>query len=237
MIDLVMGLPYEWKLPTGTEYPKIDTAFARNLDFTVDPTRLKNRAISAVGLWHVYEKIDGMNIRVVLQPDGAILVGGRTNKATIPGRLLEYLQERLAMGHALFDTFSLNDEGLYPQVVLYGEGYGAGIQKGGYYCADQRFRLFDIKIDGWWLDREKVETIADSLGVETVPMLLGNWGFDAIIQLVRQGITSVVAYLDGGDPNALMEGVIAHPVAQLYDKWSNRVMMKVKTRDFTAGKE
>ena len=47
-------------------------------------------------------------------------------------------------------------------VTLYGEGYGARIQKGGgkYLAKSCDFVLFDVKIGDWWLRREAVDEIA-----------------------------------------------------------------------------
>ena len=56
------------------------------------------------------------------------------------------------------------------QVTLYGEGFGAKIQKGGgnYIPNGQSFILFDVVIDGWLLQRKNVQDIATKLGIDTV---------------------------------------------------------------------
>ena len=71
------------------------------------------------------QKIDGTNIRVMWQ-DGKLKLGGRTDNANIPADLVQLLYEAIDV-RKLRDTF-----GDTP-VIIYGEGYGAGIQKGGGY--------------------------------------------------------------------------------------------------------
>lgn len=45
-------------------YPKIETLFERNPNFTVDPLKLKSPVLGCINPWEVTEKIDGTNIRV-----------------------------------------------------------------------------------------------------------------------------------------------------------------------------
>ena len=97
--------------------------------------------------WEFTEKVDGTNIRVMF--DGTnVTFGGKTDNAQIPSKLVMALYNMFPdemMGNVFgrdFDTF----------VCLYGEGYGAKIQKaGGNYRPDQSFVLFDVKIGKWWL--------------------------------------------------------------------------------------
>jgi hypothetical protein len=71
-------------------------------------------------------------------------------------------------------------------VILYGEGYGPGIQKGGgNYGSDQSFVLFDIKIGPWWLRREDVLEIADKLMIPDVVPVVGKGTLADMVALVR----------------------------------------------------
>ena len=96
--------------------------------------------------WIFTEKVDGTNIRIMFQ-DGKITFGGKTDQAQIPNQLINKLNEKILPQLNKFIEIFNNAE-----VCLYGEGYGAKIQKGGgNYRADQDFVLFDIKIGHWWL--------------------------------------------------------------------------------------
>ena len=110
-------------------YPKIETLFNRNADFTVNPEELRLPEFALVRSWLVTEKIDGTNIRVGLTPDGRRLIGGRTDVASIPSFLLEHLDAVLPV-EKLRELWPKDEAtGLHPEVTLFGEGYGPKIQK------------------------------------------------------------------------------------------------------------
>lgn len=208
------------------KYHKIQTVWLRNPE-TKYKTLLENQWAKPEfeylkdNLWTFTEKVDGTNIRVEWdnQATGLINFGGRTDKAQIPPFLLDKLNELFYTGK----FFSL-----YPDtpMTLYGEGYGAKIQKGGgnYISDGVSFVLFDIMINGNWLDRENVENIANKLEIDTVPILSEGTLQDAI-NLVSQGFTSY-----WGSFNA--EGLVARPNVELRDRTGNRVITKIKCKDF-----
>lgn len=110
-------------------------------------------------------------------------------------------------------------------VCLYGEGYGAGIQKGGgNYGAGQTFVLFDVKIGDWWLQREDVEDVAHNLGIDVVPVLMIGTLHD-MVEMVRTGFMST-----WGDFTA--EGLIGKPMVELKNRAGNRIVTKLKYKDF-----
>ncbi len=212
-----------------TEYHKIDTLFERDpATFVVNPAALKASVIGTIREWDVTEKIDGTNIRVMLAADGAVTFGGRSNNAQIPADLIQYLMRTFPQD-ALKAALWLNPEEPV-DAVLYGEGYGPGIQKGGgLYRADKAFILFDVLVDGqWWLDRSAVEEIASKLGIACVPYL-GRMELEQIVATVREPFMSVIG-------TAVAEGVVARPIETLFDKRMKRIIIKLKTKDFVAGK-
>lgn len=209
------------------EYHKIDTLFERDeRTFVVNPSRLKKPVIGTIREWEVTEKIDGTNVRVMLSREGEVVFGGRSNNAQLPADLVQYLM-RTFPAERLREVFWI--DGKPTAAVLYGEGYGAGIQKGGVYRLDKAFILFDVLVDGkWWLDRAAVFDIAGKLRIDIVP-LLGTWTLGEIAENVRAGMPSAI----GRCPS---EGIVARPIETLYDKRGERLIIKLKTRDFVAGK-
>lgn len=210
------------------EYHKIETLFERDREtFVVDPSRIKSSVLGTIKEWDVTEKIDGTNIRVMLSDDGEVSFGGRTDAAQIPGDLLQYLM-RTFPAEKVRSTLWGDDPP--KKAILYGEGYGPGIQKGGgLYRSDKAFILFDVLVgDKWWLEREAVEEIAENLGIETVPYL-GRWSLDEIVAAVRRPFPSKIG-------TAMAEGVVARPIETLFDRRGTRVIIKLKTRDFQPGK-
>lgn len=172
--------------------------------------------------WHWTEKVDGTNIRVGW--DGhAVTFGGRTDRAQIPAQLFDHLSEQLT--EELFEQAFGADE-----VTLYGEGFGAGIQKAGSsYSATQSFTLFDVRIGHWWLKRDDVIDVADKVGIPTVPLVLVGTIHDAVAH-VSAGMRSA-----WGDFTA--EGLVGHPTVGLLDRAGERISVKIKTADFYAAAE
>ena len=174
----------------------------------------------AENLWTFTEKVDGTNIRVIFK-DGAVTFGGRTADAQIPAQLVTCLNERfLPMAPKLAEIF---DSG----AVLYGEGYGEKIQKGGgNYRHDQDFVLFDVRVGEWWLQRSDVKDVAAKLGLGVVPVIGEGSQFDAVAW-VTLGIGSA-----RGDFEA--EGIVARPKAELITRSGHRLIARIKCCDFAA---
>lgn len=209
-----------------SEYHKINTLFKR------DMTSPKKSLIEgewtcpefgylANNEWAFTEKVDGMNIRVVVGVDGSVTFGGRTDAAQIPANLVQRLQERflvVTMREKLVEVFP-------DGAVLYGEGYGAKIQKGGdNYRSDQDFVLFDVRVGKWWLRRDDVEGVADELHIDVVPVI-GVGTLHKAVEMAKEGIRST-----WGDFQA--EGIVARPVVELCSRSGGRIITKVKCRDF-----
>lgn len=207
------------------EYHKIETVFERDMDGTkkLIEGKFRNKTVEFLknNVWQFTEKIDGTNIRV--HWDGhTITFGGRTDKADIPKHLLSKLNE----------VFSNNStEELFEQmfgekeVILFGEGYGAKIQKGGgLYREDVDFILFDVMIGDMYLARNNVEDIAKSLGIDVVPIVLEGTISDAV-DFIKSHPKSTIG-------KAPMEGVVGRPKVEVLDRQGNRLIVKVKVRDF-----
>ena len=171
--------------------------------------------------WEWTEKVDGTNIRVMW--DGStVTFGGKTERAQIPAKLIQHLQETFT-ADAVAVVFGTQDE----SVCLYGEGHGAGIQKGGgNYSQTQRFVLFDVRISEWWLRRDDVKDIAAKLGIPVVPVV-GSGTLPEMVEFVRGGYQSA-----WGDFPA--EGVVARPVVELKTRGGGRIITKLKAKDFSA---
>jgi len=205
-----------------SEYPKIETLYERDLKtFKVDPSRLKNRVYGLLKSWQFTEKIDGTNIRCIWK-DGKLSFGGKTDKAQIHADLIKWLYENVSPLR-LAEIFP----GPLTEAVIYGEGYGAGIQKGGLYSDTKKLIVFDILVDGkWWLSWENVCDVAGRLSLETVP-LLGEMSLEYVTNFVKAGFPSK---LNGGQMQA--EGVVGRPLEALFDKKGHRLILKLKTKDF-----
>lgn len=174
----------------------------------------------AMNDWEFTEKVDGTNIRVMVESGGAMSFGGKTDNANMPAPLVARLQERfLPQQDALAVAFPNG-------VCLYGEGYGGKIQKGSCYRPDQDFVLFDVLVGDCWLQRRDVEDIATKLSLDIVPVI-GTGTLHDAIDMTIAGFKS-----RWGEFAA--EGLVARPSTELRTRFGDRVIVKVKHRDFTA---
>lgn len=209
------------------EYHKIQSVFKRDPDnkfktFLMGQYTLPEFEYLAENQWTFTEKVDGTNIRVMFD-NGEVSFGGKTDRAQLPVVLFEVLGTMFDKSH-LKDIFT--DGG---PVCLYGEGYGDKIQKGSKYRMDQSFVLFDVLIGDLWLQREDVIDIGDRLGVAVVPVLGSGTLFDAV-DMCRAGFPSA-----WGDFEA--EGIVARPETELRARRGDRMITKIKCRDFPKGAE
>jgi len=208
------------------EYHKIQSIFKRddNKNLLEGQWTLPEFEYLQNNQWVFTEKVDGTNIRVMFN-EGKITFGGKTNNAQIPAMLVTHLNEVFLPKSNIFNEVFVNKSGIFNDVCLYGEGYGAKIQKGGgNYRPDQGFVLFDIRIGTFWLQRVDVEDIAQKLGIDIVPIIGGGTLHDAITK-VKKGFTSTWG-------NFLAEGIVARPKIELNTRGGRRIITKVKHRDF-----
>lgn len=230
---------------SGTEYGKIETLFNRDTDkdgrkgtFKVLPELgFRLPEFGLIKEWVITEKVDGTNIRIEYNPQGypdswegergpTIIVRGRTNNADIPPFLLESINVLVDI-----DKFveAFDDEA---RVTLYGEGYGARIQKGGgNYREGTSFRLFDVKVGDWWLNWENVQGVGKTLGLPVVPQLPITTVEESMIA-VRGFLGSTVASEENGGKVVMAEGVVARTDPLLFTRKGGRVTWKLKGKDF-----
>ena len=205
-----------------------------------------------------------------LMGDWVVRFYGRTAAAQMPTFLLEHLQRTFTLekmryfwrgkagcevcgghGHTNVATAVIEIAGSedgyskcpcsepYP-IVLYGEGYGARIQKGGGNYrrdGDVSFRLFDVLIGETWLRRMDVEDVARQLDIKLVPRVDTDgthplWTIDECIALVTSlgGLRSAVAREEGTPSFA--EGIVAFTDPPLFNGRGQRLMWKLKAKDF-----
>lgn len=217
------------------EYQKIQTLFKRDERNIIIPDQFTYPEFEVLKdlKWECTEKIDGTNIRIELESsgnseDGIIMsFKGRTDKAVIPEHLLTKLNW-LFDRERLMEVLNITDETQDCNITLYGEGYGAKIQKGGNYISnDVNFILFDVKVGKWWLDRESIKDIANKLGINVVP-LMGYMTIPEAIEYVKKGFKSTIA--ENKDYDA--EGLVLKAPCGLLKRDGERLITKIKTVDF-----
>ena len=207
-------------------YEKIETVYARAIEGTkkLMPGVFRNPTVEYLkdNPWIWTEKVDGTNIRVYW--DGhSVSFGGRTERASIPAPLVNRLNE-LFGGE---DNAQLFEQQFGErEVILYGEGYGKGVQKAGpAYLPDRvDFILFDLLIGQNYQPRESVEKCAAAFGLRVVP-IVGSGTIEEAVEFVKAHPRSVMGNLD-------MEGIVCRPAMELRDRRGDRVIVKIKWEDF-----
>jgi hypothetical protein len=178
---------------------------------------------------------------------------GKTDNAQIPKMLYAYLTTELTEDKVLnalglskemyvtdelmqektwsvlntqFNVYELDETKIPKRYTLYGEGFGAGIQSGGYYRKDNSFIGFDVKVDDMYLLRENRDEIFKKLGVDIVPFM-GTFTIDEAIEYVKKGFNSNIA-----EETHLAEGLVLRTPMGLKTRKGERIIFKVKTCDF-----
>lgn len=210
-----------------TEYHKIQSLFLRD-----EATKHKRFLMGQYSLpefeyladleWIFEEKVDGTNIRIAYDGE-KVIFGGRTDNAQTPTFLLQKLQ-------GLFTLESLRQTFVQPEpdrpVVMYGEGYGAKIQKGGgdYIQDGCGFILFDVRIGHMWLKRDSLTDIAANLGIPRCPEV-ETGSLHKAIQMCQDGFESKLR-------KSAPEGLVMRPKVDLFTRRGDRVITKLKLKDF-----
>lgn len=211
------------------EYHKIDSIFKRNMELPNKPfimgawskpefEYLQNNK------WEWTEKVDGTNIRVMFNGK-EIIFGGKSEEAQIPASLVKYLQDKFLPQLDLFKETFDGDEST--EVCFYGEGFGHKIQGkvGTDYLMDKvSFYLFDIKIGRWWLQRQAVWDLACKFCL-VPPTIVGEGTINEAVELVKKGFKSSFGTADA-------EGLVLRPTTELHNRKGERIITKVKCRDF-----
>lgn len=224
-----------------SEYHKIETLYERDeKTHRLKPELiLKNPVYGCLKTWHWTEKIDGTNIRVIWEPmnmlseparpSDRLTFGGKTDNAQIHADLIKWLYENVTLEKM---------KSVFPEipVVIYGEGYGAGIQKGGGdYHPTKKIIVFDVfvvdpvnsKLGGWWLNWENTVDVCRKLGLNAVPYF-GEKTLEEATAMVKAGFKSIAACANSKDA----EGLVGRPLEALFDKKGHRLIVKLKTKDF-----
>ena len=231
-------------------YPHIDTCFKRDMDKQspfYNCIRPDEPLVDPVFDWarkenikfECTEKVDGTNMSIYIVPMLDVETGeisgykmevhGKTTKAQLNQKLIDNIYQKWPLELFLIVFFK---DGVLPRdtIILYGEGYGAGIQKGGNYIKDDvDFRLFDIQIGRFWLERDALEDIASKLSMDIVPVI-GYMTINEAIEYVKKGFKSTISQNKDYDA----EGLVLKMPFGLLKRNGGRIMTKIKTCDFRA---
>lgn len=174
--------------------------------------------------WEFTEKIDGMNIQVRLEPGKEPVIWGRTEDAQLKADLVERI-----MGLTDWEEFQIMVSDAQP-IVVYGEGFGPGIQKGGIYGTERQFAAFDIRVGNRWLCPSDVAKYCSESHIPQAPLLhVGS--LTSGYKRVAEGVQSILA------PGHLAEGLVGRLPLTLLDQYGERIIVKLKHVDLLQKEE
>jgi len=230
------------------EYPKIKTIFERDEDHKIMPLSFSSKYFSSflnLPMWILTEKIDGQNLRISF--DGLNFnIEGRTSKTIFPANLSDFLSnlekkfsknkneiirvisKALKNKRQKQKTLSFSPE---RPLIFFGELAGYKIQKGSKYVNNEKkniFVLFDIYVNHYFLDFATVLNIGEILKLDCVPLVDGYK-----LNTLKNGIDLVESGLISTYANFIAEGIVARPMCELRTAKGDRIIAKIKYRDFT----
>ena len=134
-------------------------------------------------------------------------------------------------------TGTIDDAGKYiieteeVPVYIYGEFFGKRIQKcGGSYDKDNnRFAVFDICKQGWYIPLDMLNDYCAKLGLDMAPYI-GQMTIDEAEKMVMNGFKTLVPNVS--NPDLIEEGIVARPVVPIKDPSGNRIIVKIKYCDY-----
>lgn len=209
----INGLYKRWRKDLHKELPK----GVKYGDFKIGQFSDKETEYLLGNQWVFTEKLDGTNIRIYLDKD-SMRICGRTDKAEVPKPLTAWINGWYATNMGYIKE-TLGDRA----VILYGEGIGAKIQKGGENFGEQHFKLFDISIGGYWLKREDVDSIAEAIHLDSVPSWTGT---------IQEAIDKVKEKPKSHFGDFILEGYVGVPKLGLISRKGERIITKIKVVDF-----
>ena len=134
-------------------------------------------------------------------------------------------------------TGTIDDAGKYiieteeVPVYIYGEFFGKRIQKcGGSYDKDNnRFSVFDICQQGWYIPLDMLNDYCNKLGLDIAPYI-GQMTIIEAEKMVMNGFKTLVPNVS--NPDLIEEGIVARPVVPIKDPRGNRIIVKIKYCDY-----
>lgn len=178
-------------------------------------------------VWIGKEKIDGTNT--------CILYNCRTKEFDFHGRNVDYIENKELQKYLIniidtkkFEkTFKQKEDQPDTIVRIFGESYGAGIQSGGRYSKTFKFIVFDIVIGDFYLKIDLAKKLANKVGFEYVPVI-----FEGTLKEAEENVIKGFTSLISEDPTLIAEGYVLIPKVELFNRVGERIITKIKHKDY-----
>ena len=189
-----------------------------------------------------YSNTDLVETDIPLGVHFTVTIKGKTDNAQIPPMLQKYMEETYPDDKVLealdlkewipveeWKEHKWNDVIDIPKYTIYGEGYGAKIQKAGgnYIKNGVSFAGFDVKVNDIYLLTDNRDDIINKLGAPIAPFI-GYFTIDEAIEYVRKGFKSRIAE----NKDFIAEGLVLRTELGLRNRRGERLIVKIKYEDF-----
>jgi Rnl2 family RNA ligase len=188
----------------------------------------------------VTEKIDGSNFQLIFTKGEKLGLGSRNNEIGEMDKFFNFQEavlkdcaEHIEKLQAFVDKSPDIDV-----INLYGELYGAGVQRRIQYSDKQHFLPFYIMVDGRPVSYADAREIMDEAGIDPfwwVPILELDVTLDYALAIDVESLDTLVPYdMDG---NRKIEGVVIEPLSNVYtvdhEDGLSRFKLKKKSQNFS----
>ncbi len=126
-------------------------------------------------------------------------------------------------------------DGARYSVILFGELFGSGVQDMAYGMKDgeKRFRLFDIAINGNYLDYDVKRSLCEKFGIEMVPVLYRGPYSKGVVEEHTSGPTTMCSAGNISGKFKGREGLVATPTVEQYSAGvCGRMIVKSISADY-----
>ena len=188
----------------------------------------------------VTEKIDGSNFQLIFTKGKEVSFGSRNNELRSFSEFFDFQRAVLIdCADQIERLQDYVDGSLYvDEINLYGELYGAGVQRRIQYSDKKHFLPFHMMIDGRpvsYMDSMMLFMDAGILGCWWVPVLAPSLTLDQALALDVESLdTRVSQSMDG---NRKIEGIVIEPLENVYtlehEEGVSRFKLKKKSQNFS----
>lgn len=174
-------------------------------------------------IWQYKRKLDGANLRVRWDGEQA-LWNGKSNNFQCSSDLADY------MNNTFIEEIFEEKFGRDKKVVLFGEHMGKKVQGNELGLDDDEFILYDVNIDGYWLDGAAIKEIATYFGIHTCYDFMG----EGELCEFTGSLVNLIERVSKGEFKD-WEGIVATPLVECRTQKGDRVIVKIKNRDYLRG--
>ncbi len=184
----------------------------------------------------ITEKLHGTNSRLGgCLDNGFEFMCGTHHRRVAPGdakgRRSLYWEPMTDDMHDMIEFLSANGQ---HNIIVFGEIYGQGVQKMDYARTKKRgYRVFDISVNGQYVDWKYVKAYCGLYDIETVPLLYSGPFTHELVPELTSGPTTMA------DPDAIRcafkgrEGIVITPLTEAYSPIiGGRMILKSVSPDY-----